>query len=91
MPLAKTAALVDERRAKIGELDRQLEQLSNQVPRKRKELERLQAELVFSGGEAAEQHSGGARSEEEEGRQPSVVPRMTWKRGVGGGGLRRRF
>ncbi|KAH8884248.1 hypothetical protein GQ53DRAFT_752311 [Thozetella sp. PMI_491] len=46
LPLAKTTALLDERRAKISELDRQLEQLNNQVPRKRKELERLQAELA---------------------------------------------
>ena len=46
MPLAKTAALVDAQKSKLSDLDRQLEQLSNQVPRKRKELERLQAELV---------------------------------------------
>ena len=46
MPLAKTAALVDAQKCKLSDLDRQLEQLSNQVPRKRKELERLQAELA---------------------------------------------
>ncbi len=46
MPLAKTAALVDAQKSKLSDLDRQLEQLSNQVPRKRKELERLQAELA---------------------------------------------
>ncbi|KAK3943958.1 putative 60s ribosomal protein l37 protein [Diplogelasinospora grovesii] len=46
MPLAKTAALVEERKARVHELDRQLEQLSALAPRKRKETERLQAELT---------------------------------------------
>jgi chromosome segregation ATPase len=45
LPLAKTAVLVDERKAKIAELDRQLEQLAGQVPRKRKDMERLQTEV----------------------------------------------
>jgi chromosome segregation ATPase len=45
LPFAKTTQLVDERKVKIAALDRQLEQLSGQVPRKRKEVDRLQAEL----------------------------------------------
>jgi DNA repair exonuclease SbcCD ATPase subunit len=46
MPLAKTAALVDSRQMQLRELDRQLEQLTSQAPRKKKEVERLQAELA---------------------------------------------
>ncbi|KUI61999.1 Kinetochore protein Sos7 [Cytospora mali] len=46
MPLAKTLELVAERKRQRHELDRQLEQLRSQVPRKRKEAERLQAELL---------------------------------------------
>ncbi|KAK0725586.1 hypothetical protein B0H67DRAFT_598785 [Lasiosphaeris hirsuta] len=46
MPLAKTAALVEVRRRELRELDRALEQLSAQAPRKRKEMERLRAELA---------------------------------------------
>ncbi|KUI73023.1 Kinetochore protein Sos7 [Cytospora mali] len=46
MPLAKTLEQVAERKRQRHELDRQLEQLRSQVPRKRKEAERLQAELL---------------------------------------------
>lgn len=45
LPLAKTLELVAEKKQQRLELDRQLEQLRSQVPRKRKEMERLQAEL----------------------------------------------
>lgn len=45
LPLAKTLELVAEKRRQKHELDRQLEQLKAQVPRKRKEMERLQTEL----------------------------------------------
>ncbi|KAI3398592.1 hypothetical protein diail_8940 [Diaporthe ilicicola] len=45
LPLAKTLELVAEKKLQRHELDRQLEQLRAQVPRKRKEVERLQAEL----------------------------------------------
>ncbi|TDZ30652.1 Kinetochore protein Sos7 [Colletotrichum spinosum] len=45
MPLAKTLDLVDERKRQQQQLDRELEQLQARVPRKRKECERLQAEL----------------------------------------------
>ncbi|KAI0189464.1 hypothetical protein F4808DRAFT_34143 [Astrocystis sublimbata] len=46
LPLAKTLDLVEAKKRQRDELDRQLEQLQNQVPRKRKELERLHAELI---------------------------------------------
>ncbi|KAK0753517.1 hypothetical protein B0T18DRAFT_312239 [Schizothecium vesticola] len=46
MPLAKTAALAETRRAELRELDRALEQLTAQAPRKRKEVERLQVEMA---------------------------------------------
>ncbi|KAK7743814.1 hypothetical protein SLS53_003833 [Cytospora paraplurivora] len=45
LPLAKTLELVAEKKRQRIELDRQLEQIRLQVPRKRKEMERLQAEL----------------------------------------------
>ncbi|KAK3354546.1 hypothetical protein B0H65DRAFT_16880 [Neurospora tetraspora] len=46
LPLAKTAALVEERRQKVRDLERQVEQLSSLAPRKRKEMERLQMEVT---------------------------------------------
>lgn len=46
LPLARTVELVEARRRRADELDRQLEQLRTQAPRKRRELERLQAELA---------------------------------------------
>ncbi|KAI2634686.1 hypothetical protein GGS26DRAFT_519699 [Hypomontagnella submonticulosa] len=45
LPLTKTLDLVESKKRRRAELDRQLEQLQNQVPRKKKELDRLQAEL----------------------------------------------
>lgn len=45
LPLEKTWALVEKRGRERAELDRQLEQLKTMVPRKTKELERLDAEL----------------------------------------------
>jgi DNA repair exonuclease SbcCD ATPase subunit len=45
LPLARTVELVEAKKRRAAELDRQLEQLQSQVPRKKKELERLQAEL----------------------------------------------
>lgn len=45
LPLAKTAILVEERRAALRDLDRQLEQLERMAPRKEKEMARLQAEV----------------------------------------------
>ncbi|KAI0487274.1 hypothetical protein F4859DRAFT_249362 [Xylaria cf. heliscus] len=45
LPLAKTQALVTAKKRQRDDLDRQLEQLQSQVPRKKKELERLHAEL----------------------------------------------
>ena len=45
LPLEKTLALVEGRIQERAELDRQLEHLKTMVPRKTKELERLNAEL----------------------------------------------
>lgn len=45
LPLAKTIELVEAKRHRRDELDRQLKQLQSQVPRKTKELERLHVEL----------------------------------------------
>ncbi|KAL2131999.1 hypothetical protein VTI74DRAFT_4331 [Chaetomium olivicolor] len=46
LPLGKTLALVDGKRRELAGLDRQLELLGGQVPRKRKEMERLRAEVA---------------------------------------------
>ena len=61
MPLAKTLALVDSRNAELRELDRQLEQLASQAPRKKKEMERLKTELTQL--EARRTHSATAARE----------------------------
>lgn len=45
LPLEKTLDLIDERERERAELDRQLEQLQVLVPRKTRELERLNSEL----------------------------------------------
>ncbi|KAI0384573.1 hypothetical protein F5Y04DRAFT_248639 [Hypomontagnella monticulosa] len=45
LPLTKTLDLVESKKHRRAELERQLEQLQGQVPRKKKELDRLQAEL----------------------------------------------
>lgn len=70
MPLAKTALLLDGKRAKIAELDRQLEQLSSQVPRKRKELERLQVDL---GPLEAKRQSSSAAAKEARRRKEAAL------------------
>lgn len=46
LPLVRTLELVAEKKLQRHELDRQLEQLRSQVPRKKKEMERLQTELA---------------------------------------------
>ncbi|KAI0476501.1 hypothetical protein GGR56DRAFT_694012 [Xylariaceae sp. FL0804] len=61
LPLARTADLVDERRRRRGELDRELAQLRARVPRRRRELELLHAELQPL--EARRQGSGAAARE----------------------------
>ncbi|OTA76983.1 hypothetical protein M434DRAFT_402415 [Hypoxylon sp. CO27-5] len=45
LPLTKTVDLVESKKRRRAELDRHLEQLRSQVPRKKKELDRLRAEL----------------------------------------------
>jgi chromosome segregation ATPase len=46
LPLERTLELVDQKKRKIAELDKQIESLGATVPRKRKEAERLGAELA---------------------------------------------
>lgn len=45
LPLDKTLSLLRERQAENAELDRQLEQLQSSIPRKARELDRLNAEI----------------------------------------------
>ncbi|KAL2180753.1 uncharacterized protein P884DRAFT_296482 [Thermothelomyces heterothallicus CBS 202.75] len=46
MPLGKTRELVEQRRRELGAVERELEVLGAQAPRKRKEMERLGAEVA---------------------------------------------
>ncbi|EPE24475.1 hypothetical protein GLAREA_08327 [Glarea lozoyensis ATCC 20868] len=90
MPLDKTLALVEERQREKSDLDRQLEQLQLLLPRKTRELERLNAELqplevkrLGSTGAAKE-----AKRRKEEalgGVGDDLEERGRWWRGVEGG------
>lgn len=61
LPLGRTLELVDERRAEQAQLDKELEQLRARLPRKKKELDRLGAEV--QGLDAKRQTSGAAARE----------------------------
>lgn len=87
MPLDKTLALVEEREREKAELDRQLEQLQVMVPRKTKELERLNTELqpleVKRLGSAASAREAKRRKEEALGGVgDDLEERGRWWRGV---------
>jgi chromosome segregation ATPase len=90
MPLEKTLEIVESREKERAELDRQLEQLQGMVPRKTRELERLNAELQsleakkISSAAAAKE----ARRRKEEalgGVGDDLEERGRWWRGVEGG------
>lgn len=90
MPLEKTLALVEERERERAELDRQLEQLQVMVPRKTKELERLNAELqpleVKRLGSTASANEAKRRKEEALGGVgDDLEERGRWWRGVESG------
>lgn len=90
MPLEKTLALVEEREREKAELDRQLEQLQVMVPRKTKELERLNAELqpleVKRLGSTASANEAKRRREEALGGVgDDLEERGRWWRGVESG------
>ncbi|TVY31374.1 Kinetochore protein [Lachnellula subtilissima] len=90
MPLEKTLALVEERQRERAELDRQLEQLQLLVPRKTRELERLNAELqpleVKRLGSTASAREAKRRKEEALGGfGDDLEERGRWWRGVEGG------
>ena len=90
LPLEKTIALVEERERERAELDRQLEQLQVMVPRKTKELERLNAELqpleVKRLGSTASAREAKRRKEEALGGVgDDLEERGRWWRGVESG------
>jgi len=90
MPLEKTLAAVEEKERERAELDRQLEQLQVMVPRKTKELERLNAELqpleVKRLGSTASAREAKRRKEEALGGVgDDLEERGRWWRGVEGG------
>ncbi|KAH6716108.1 hypothetical protein BKA61DRAFT_654964 [Leptodontidium sp. MPI-SDFR-AT-0119] len=90
MPLEKTIMAVEERERERAELDRQLEQLQVMVPRKTKELERLNAELqpleVKRLGSTASAREAKRRKEEALGGVgDDLEERGRWWRGVEGG------
>jgi chromosome segregation ATPase len=90
LPLEKTLALVGERERERAELDRQLEQLQVMVPRKTRELERLNAELqpleVKRLGSTASAREAKRRKEEALGGVgDELEERGRWWRGVESG------
>jgi chromosome segregation ATPase len=90
MPLDKTLALVEERRKEKADLDRQLEQLQMLLPRKTRELERLNAELqpleVKRLGSTASAKEAKRRKEEALGGVgDDLEERGRWWRGVESG------
>jgi chromosome segregation ATPase len=90
MPLEKTLALVEERQKEKADLDRQLEQLQMLLPRKTRELERLNAELqpleVKRLGSTASAREAKRRKEEALGGVgDDLEERGRWWRGVESG------
>lgn len=87
MPLDKTLVLVGEKERERAELDRQLEQLQPMLPRKTRELERLNAELqqleVKRLGSTASAREAKRRKEEAlGGAGDDLEERGRWWRGV---------
>ncbi|PBP28419.1 hypothetical protein BUE80_DR000561 [Diplocarpon rosae] len=90
MPLDKTLAAVEEREKERAEMDRQLEQLQVMVPRKAKELERLNAELQpleakRLGSTASAREAKRRKEEALGGVGDDLEERGRWWRGVEGG------
>ena len=90
LPLDKTLELVEEREKERAELDRQWEQLQVMVPRKARELERLNAELqpleVKRLGSTASAREAKRRKEEALGGVgDDLEERGKWWRGVESG------
>jgi hypothetical protein len=90
LPLEKTLDLVEERERERAELDRQLEQLQVMLPRKTKELERLNAELQpleikRLGSTAAAKEAKRRKEEALGGAGDDLEERGRWWRGVESG------
>jgi hypothetical protein len=90
LPLEKTLELVEERERERAGLDRQLEQLQAIVPRKTREVERLEAELqpleVKRLGSTASAREAKRRKEEALGGVgDDLEERARWWRGVESG------
>lgn len=90
LPLEKTLDLVEERERERAELDRQLEQLQVMLPRKTKELERLNAELQpleikNLGSTAAAKEAKRRKEEALGGAGDDLEERGRWWRGVESG------
>lgn len=90
LPLEKTLDLVEERERERAELDRQLEQLQDMLPRKTKELERLNAELQplevkKLGSTAAAKEAKRRKEEALGGAGDDLEERGRWWRGVESG------
>lgn len=90
LPLEKTLTLLEERERERAELDRQLEQLQVMVPRKTRELERLNAELQplevkRLGSTASAREAKRRREEALGGFGNDLEERGRWWRGVESG------
>ena len=86
--LEKTQALVQERKKQTAELDRQIEQLQAALPRKTRELERLQGEvgvLETKRGQVVASAKEAKRRREEGGGADELEERGRWYRGVEAG------
>lgn len=90
LPLDKTLALVEEKEREQAELDRQLELLQATLPRKTRELERLEAELQplevrRLGATASARESQRRKEEALGGIGDDLEERARWWRGIESG------
>ncbi|SPQ19722.1 0c8f443a-b2b0-46d9-bb4d-7be99b7d51ba [Thermothielavioides terrestris] len=88
LPLGKTLALVEERRRELARVERQLEVLGGQVPRKRKEVERLRAEVAAlenrkANSAAAAREAKRRRENAQGGVEDELEARGRWYRASG--------
>ncbi|KAK3298202.1 uncharacterized protein B0H64DRAFT_384418 [Chaetomium fimeti] len=85
MPLGKTRALVEGRRRELGGLEREVEVVGGQVPRKRKEVERLRGEVAAlenrrANSEAAAREAKRRRENAQGGVEDELEARGRWYR-----------
>jgi chromosome segregation ATPase len=85
LPLGKTLALVEGKRRELAGVERQLELLGGQVPRKRKEVERLRGEVAAlenrrANSSAAAREAKRRRENAQSGVEDELEARGRWYR-----------